>query len=126
MVGHFPGSMELGGDDAQPGLGAALTSCVDGCLGTFQLWGSVPCFPMAATAIAPTFQTGGPAAAQIEHLAPRVAPYRSAWPAPCLGPDWQGSSVIVHFDNMGGGGWGGGSSELGYSEVPLIMHLLWC
>ena len=38
------------------------------------------------------------------------------------GPDWQGSSVIVHCDNMGAVA----VVNSGYSKVPQIMHLLRC
>ena len=38
------------------------------------------------------------------------------------GPDWQGSSVVVHCDNMGAVA----AVNSGYSRVPSIMHLLRC
>ena len=38
------------------------------------------------------------------------------------GPDWQGSSVVLHCDNMGSVV----VVNSGYSKVPQIMHLLRC
>lgn len=108
------------GHDANPWLWAALTPHVDRCLWSFWLWGSVPHFPVIVVVpMAPAFQTGdlqlheeSILLQQLLHIVLACA----VW-----GPEWRGSSVTMHCDNMGAVA----AVNSGYSKVPQIMHLLW-
>ena len=50
MVGHLSGHLEWGDSDADFAP-AAGTSCVDRCLWSFRLWGSVPDFSLLGAAV---------------------------------------------------------------------------
>ena len=108
-------------DDADPYARAADPPCVDRCIRSLWMRGSVASRAiMAATAVAALSPTGSNTTPGGEYP-PSRTPTHHLGLCP-LGPHWQGSSIVIHCDNMGAVA----VVNAGSSKVPPIMHLLRC